>query len=103
VKQYKGPVHYVLMDKYLSDPNYLSLGAKAGHPNAAKLYIDFATSPAGQKEIAEDGEFVLSPGIYPPIQDAEKVPPNMVFMENPSADEFKTLMTKTFRDIFYAK
>lgn len=103
VKQYKGPVHYVLQDKYLSDPNYLSLSAKPVHPNAAKLYIDFATSAEGQKEIAEDGEFVLSPGVYPPIKDAEKVPPNMVFMENPSAEEFKTLMTKTFRDIFYAK
>ena len=103
VKQYKGPVHYVLMDEYLSDPNYMSLSAKPHHINAAKLYIDFATSPAGQKEIAEDGEFVLSPGVYPPIKDAEKVPPNMVFMDNPSAEEFKTLMTKTFRDIFYAK
>jgi iron(III) transport system substrate-binding protein len=103
VKQYKGPVGYVLMDKYLSDPNYMSLGAKAGRPNAGKLYIEFATSPAGQKEISEDGEFVLSPGVYPPIKDAEKVPANMVFMENPSASEFKTLMTKTFRDIFYAK
>lgn len=103
VKQYKGPIHYVLQDKYLTDPNYVSLSAKAIHPNAAKLYIDFATSPAGQKEIAEDGEFVLAPGIYPPIKDAEKVPAHMVFMENPSADEFKTLMTKTFRDIFYTK
>lgn len=28
VKQYKGPVNYVLMDKYLADPNYMSLGAK---------------------------------------------------------------------------
>ena len=37
VKQYKGPVHYALMDKYLADPNYMSLGAKASHPNAAKL------------------------------------------------------------------
>lgn len=103
VKQYKGPVHYVLQDKYLSDPNYMSLGAKAAHANAGRLYIDFATSAAGQKEIAEDGEFVLAPGVYPPIKDAEKVPANMVFMANPSADEFKTLMTKTFRDIFYAK
>ena len=103
VKQYKGPIHYVLMDKYLSDPNYMSLGAKAAHPNAGKLYIEFATSPVGQKEIAEDGEFVLAPGVYPPIKDAEKVSANLVFMENPSASEFKTLMTKTFRDIFYAK
>ncbi|HZD41174.1 MAG TPA: extracellular solute-binding protein, partial [Terriglobales bacterium] len=103
VKQYKGPVAYVLMDKYLTDPNYLGIGAKAAHPNAARLYVDFACSPAGQKLIAEEGEFVLAPGIYPPIKDAEKVAPNMVFMENPSAAEFQKLMKNTFRDIFFAK
>jgi hypothetical protein len=27
----------------------------------------------------------------------------MVFMENPSAEEFKKLMGSTFRDIFFAK
>jgi iron(III) transport system substrate-binding protein len=102
VKQYKGPVHYVLMDKYLTDPNYFGLGAKAAHPNAAKLYIDYACSAEGQKAIAGDGEFVLYPGIYPPIKDAEKVAPNMIFMENPTAEEFKKLRGE-FRQIFFGK
>lgn len=101
VKQYKGPIGYVLMDKYLSDPNYMSLGAKALHPNAAKLYLEFVTSAEGQKLAAQEGEFVMYPGIYPPIKDAEKVAPNMVFMENPSEEEFKKLMTNTFREIFF--
>ena len=100
IKQYKGPVSYIPMDKYLTDPNYMSLSGKAAHVNAAKLYIDFACSPEGQKEIAEDGEFVLAPGIYPPIKDADKVAPRIVFMENPSEEEFKKLMTVTFREIF---
>lgn len=103
IKQYKGPVNYIPMDKYLTDPNYLSLSAKSAHPNAAKLYIDFACSPEGQKEIAEDGEFVLAPGVYPPIKDAEKVAPRMVFMDNPTEEEFKKLMSGTFREIFFAK
>jgi ABC-type Fe3+ transport system substrate-binding protein len=103
VKQYKGPVSYVLMDKYLSDPNYMSLSAKTSRPNAAKLYLDFVCSPEGQKLTAEEGEFVMAPGVFPTIQDAEKVAPNMVFMDNPSEDEFKTLMGKTFRDIFFSK
>ena len=101
VKQYKGPIGYVLMDKYLSDPNYMSLGAKAPHPNAAKLYIEFVASAEGQKLAAQEGEFVMYPGIYPPIKDAEKVAPNMIFMENPSEAEFKKLMTNTFREIFF--
>jgi hypothetical protein len=45
----------------------------------------------------------MAPGIYPPIKNAEKVAPNMMFMENPSAEEFKKLMGGTFRDIFFAK
>jgi ABC-type Fe3+ transport system substrate-binding protein len=103
VKQYKGPVHYVLMDKYLADPNYMSVGAKSARPNAARLYVDYACSVEGQKHIAEDGEFVLAPGILPPIKDADKVAPNIVFMEAPSADEFKKLQTVTFREIFFGK
>ncbi len=103
VKQYKGPVGYVLMDKYLSDPNYMSLGAKAVHPNAAKLYLEYVCSAEGQKLVAEEGEFVLAPGILPPIKDAEKVAPNMIFMDNPTEEEFKKLMSGTFREIFFAK
>lgn len=103
IKQYKGPVNYIPMDKYLTDPNYLSLSAKAARPNAAKLYIDFACSPEGQKEMAEDGEFVLAPGVYPAIKDADKVAPRMVFMDNPSEEEFKKLMSGTFHGIFFAK
>ena len=57
----------------------------------------------GQKLVAEEGEFVMYPGIFPPIKDAEIVAPNMIFMDNPSEDEFKKLMSVTFRDIFFAK
>ncbi|HEX2229716.1 MAG TPA: extracellular solute-binding protein [Candidatus Binatia bacterium] len=103
VKQYKGPVHYVLLEKYLADPNYMSVGVKATNPNAARLYVDYACSIEGQKYIAQDGEFVFAPGVLPPIKDAEKVQPNIVLMDNPSAEEFKKLMSGTFREIFYAK
>jgi ABC-type Fe3+ transport system substrate-binding protein len=102
VKQYKGPLHYVLMDKYLTDPNYMSLSGKAANSNAARLYIDYSTSAEGQKAIAEDGEFVLYPGIFPPIKDAEKVAPNMIFMDNPNEEEFKKLRDE-FRKIFFGK
>ena len=103
IKQYKGPVNYVSMDKYLTDPNYMSLGAKASNANAAKLYLEFICSAEGQKLVAEEGEFVMYPGIFPQIKEAEKVAPNMIFMDNPSEDEFKQLMSSTFRDIFFGK
>jgi iron(III) transport system substrate-binding protein len=102
VKQYKGPVFYATLDKYLADPNHLALGAKAARPNAAKLYIEYAVSPDGQRLIAQDGEFVLAPGVYPPIPGAEKVTPLMVPMDNPSEEEAKSLSNE-FRQIFFAK
>jgi hypothetical protein len=52
--------------------------------------------------IAQDGEFVLAPGVFPPIQGAEKVTPNMIPMDNPSEDEAKSLSNE-FRQIFFAK
>ncbi|HEY7553177.1 MAG TPA: extracellular solute-binding protein [Candidatus Binatia bacterium] len=102
VKQFKGPVSYATLDKYLSDPNHLALGAKAARSNAAKLYIEYAVSPDGQRLIAQDGEFVLFPGVYPPIQGAEKVMPRMVPMDNPSEEDAKSLSNE-FRQIFFAK
>jgi iron(III) transport system substrate-binding protein len=103
VKQYKGPVTYVLMDKYLTDPNYMSLSAKTTRPNAARLYIDYICSPEGQKATAEEGEFPMLPGIVPPIKDAEKVVPGLIFMDNPSEEEFNKLMSTTFRQIFFGQ
>jgi len=102
VKQYKGPVSYVSLDKYLSDPNHLAIGAKAARPNAGRLYIEYAVSADGQRMIAQDGEFVLFPGVYPPIQGAEKVTPNMIPMDNPTEEEAKSLSNE-FRQIFFGK
>jgi len=101
LKQYKGPLGYVLMDKYLTDPNYMSLSAKTARPNAARLYIEYVCSPEGQKAAADEGEFPMLAGIVPAIKDAEKVVPGMIFMDNPSEDEFNKLMSGTFRQIFF--
>jgi iron(III) transport system substrate-binding protein len=102
VTQFKGPVDYAPIERYLADPSLFSLGARAAHPNAAKLYIEYACSPEGQEAFAKTGEFVLSPGIYPAIHDADKVTAKVVFMDNPTEEEFKTIMAD-FRGVFFAK
>jgi iron(III) transport system substrate-binding protein len=99
VYQIKGPLGYVLMDKVLTDTNDLGVSAKAANPNAAKLYMEYLCSPEGQKTVADLGEFVLSPGILPPIKDADKVTANSIFMDNPTAEEYKKLSAE-FRQIF---
>ncbi len=98
----KAPLAYVLMDKIFTDTNDLGLSAKAANPNAAKLYMEYMCSQEGQKLAADLGEFVLYPGVYPAIKDAEKVNANSIFMDSPSAEEYKKL-SADFRQIFFAK
>ncbi len=102
VKQYKGPLGYVVMDRHFADAYYMGLGTKAPDSNAGKLYMEYICSAEGQKATAGEGEFVLYPEIYPSIKDADKVGPTIVFMENPTEQQFKKLMGE-FREIFYAK
>jgi iron(III) transport system substrate-binding protein len=102
VLQHKGPIEYAAMEKYLTDANYLSVGAKARHPNAAKLYVDYASSAEGQEFLAKTGDFVLYPGIYPPVRAADKVVANMVIMDAPTEQEMKKLR-EDFREMFLAK
>ncbi|HEY7164276.1 MAG TPA: extracellular solute-binding protein [Candidatus Binatia bacterium] len=100
VVQNKGPLGYAPLDKYLTDPTDAALSAKAANPNAARLFIDFLGTPEAQKKVAETGEFVLSPGVYPPIKDAEKIAANMVFMDNMSEEQLQKLRAD-FRPMFY--
>jgi len=100
VKQYKGPIDYVLMSQHLSDPNYMSVSAKAHHPNAARLYMEYGCSLEGQKAMAGEGEFVLYPGVNPAIRDADKVAQSMILLDVPTAEELKKLMGE-FHKIFY--
>jgi iron(III) transport system substrate-binding protein len=100
LKQYKGPLGYVLLDKHLTDPNVFSLGSKAANPNAARLYMEYLCSSEGQKLVAEQGEFSLYPGIYPPINDAAKVVATSILMDRPTPEEFKKLNAE-LRPIFF--
>jgi iron(III) transport system substrate-binding protein len=102
VLQHKGPIEYAPTDKYLTDANYLSIGAKARHLSAARLYVDFASSAEGQEFLARTGDFVLYPGIHPPVRGADKVVANMVIMDAPTEQEMKKLR-EDFREIFLAK
>lgn len=102
VGQYKGPIDYLRLNKYLADTNYLGVSKKALHPNAGKLYVDYICSVEGQKAMAATGEFVLAPQIAPAIDGASEVAQRTIFMEEPSAEEFKKLRDE-MRQIFAVK
>jgi iron(III) transport system substrate-binding protein len=99
VGQYKGPIDYVRLNKYLADTNYMGVGKKAAQPNAGKLYVEYICSPEGQKAMAATGEFVLAPQVTPSIAGATEVAQRTIFMEEPTADEFKKLREE-MRQIF---
>jgi iron(III) transport system substrate-binding protein len=100
--QTKGPINFAPVDKIFADPSDAALSAKAANPNAAKAFIDYLCSADGQKTVAETGEFVLHPGIYPSLKGADKVMANMVFMENPTSEQLAKLQGE-FRQIFLSK
>lgn len=67
------PLDYVRLPVFLADGHRIALGARTGRPNAAKLYIETLLSRAGLLALAQDGDFVALPGVYPPLKDAEKL------------------------------
>lgn len=74
------PVDYVRVEPILADAQLAAVAREAPHPNAARLFVDTLTSRAGLLALARAGEFVLVPGIYPPIRDAERL--KVVVMED---------------------
>jgi iron(III) transport system substrate-binding protein len=100
--QTKGPISFAPLDKVFADPSDAALGAKAINPNAAKVFIDYLCSADGQKKVAETGEFVLAPGIFPAIKGADKVVSSMLVMNDVSAEQLAKLQSD-FRTIFLSK
>ena len=102
VGQYKGPIDYLRLNKYLADTNYLGVGKKAANLHAARLYVEYICSLEGQKAMAATGEFVLAPQVSPAIPGAADVAQRTIFMEEPTAEEFKKLRDE-MRQIFLIK
>jgi len=67
------PVEWVAQDQVFTKFQPVSLSAKAPHPNAAKLYVDFALSVEGQKLIAGMGRIPVRPGVPTHIAGLDKL------------------------------
>ncbi len=53
----------------LGTPRAMAITAKAPHPAAARVFMDFWLSPKAAGMLAKDvGEYVLTPGVFPPIE-----------------------------------
>lgn len=57
----------------MGTPRGMAIAAGAKHPNAAKLFMDFWLKKEAMAKLAtEVGEYVLTPGVFPPIDGIDK-------------------------------
>jgi iron(III) transport system substrate-binding protein len=57
----------------LGTPRGISVASTTKHPNAAKLFVDYWLSRDAMQMLADKvGEYVLCPGVYPPIDGIDK-------------------------------
>jgi len=66
-----------LSQPMMGTPRAIAVTAKAPHPAAARAFVDYWLSKQSMQLLAKDvGEYVLAPGVYPPIdgiQDAKVI------------------------------
>ena len=67
------PVEWVAQDQVFTKFQPVSVAAKAPHPNAATLYVDFALSLEGQKLIASMGRVPVRTGVTTNIAGLDKL------------------------------
>lgn len=97
----KSPLGWANVGPVLGSPRGIAVAANAPHPEAARMMMDFWLSRDTMKMLAtEVGEYVLTPGIYPPIAGMDKAV--VLPIRELSDDEIKQ-WGDTFKKIFYAK
>ena len=63
-----------LSQPLLGTPRAIAVTSKAPHPNAAREFVDYwlTTDPAMRLLAKDVGEYVLAPGVFPPIDGIDK-------------------------------
>jgi iron(III) transport system substrate-binding protein len=82
----------------LGTPRGIGISATAPHPDAARLFVDFWLSREAMQMLANEvGEYVLHPGVYPPIAGIDKA--EVLPVRTLSDDEIREWGAK-FKQIF---
>jgi len=85
----------------LGTPRAIAVTSKAPHPNAARLFVDYWLSRKSMELLARDvGEYVLAPGVFPPIDGIEKA--KVIAIRELSDDETNKWGSE-FKKIFAVK
>ncbi len=72
----------------LGTPRAIAISSKAPHPAAARVFLDYWLSKDAMELLAKDvGEYVLTPGVFPPIEGMDKA--KVMPVRDLSDDEIK--------------
>ncbi len=95
------PLDWARVGTLLGTPRGIAIAAKAPHPEAARVFMDYWLSRDAMKMLADKvGEYVLAPGVFPPIDGIDKA--KVLPIRDLSDDEIRSWGDK-FREIFFAK
>jgi iron(III) transport system substrate-binding protein len=93
------PLAWARVGTLLGTPRGIALAANAPHPEAAKVLMDYWLSKEAMKLLADKvGEYVLAPGVYPPIPGISEA--KVLPIRELSDDEISR-WGKEFKAIFY--
>ena len=92
------PLDWVRVDTILGTPRGIAIAARAPHPEAARVFMDYWLSKEAMQLLANKvGEYVLAPGVYPPIEGINQA--KIMPIRSLSDDEIKQWGAK-FKEIF---
>ena len=95
------PLAWAKVDTLLGTPRGIAVAANSSDPKAAQEFIDYWLSQKAMQLLATKvGEYVLAPGVFPPIDGIDKV--KVLPIRSLSDQEIRD-WGKKFRTIFYAK
>ena len=90
-----------LTQPLMGTPRAIAVSSTAPHPNAAKAFIDYWLSKKAMGMLANEvGEYVLAPGVFPPIDGMDKA--KVIAIRELSDDEIKKWGSE-FQTIFDVK
>jgi iron(III) transport system substrate-binding protein len=85
----------------MGTPRAIAVSSTAPHPNAARAFVDYWLSKKAMDMMAKDvGEYVLAPGVFPPIEGMDKA--KVISIRELSDDEIKKWGSE-FKTIFDVK
>ncbi len=92
------PLDWARTGVLLGTPRAMAIAAKAPHPNAARIFMDYWLSKDAMKLLADKvGEYVLASGVYPPVPGIDKA---KVIPIRELSDEEIASWGEKFRQIF---